>query len=176
MAKPATKESVLQVIDGFNFRLYPSEKYFKGWCEINGIKKKTTAHRYVWEKNFGEIPKGFHIHHKDEDKTNNSIENLALVDPKQHSKLHYNQERADKLRRNLEQNARPKAVEWHKSKEGHEWHKQHSRRTFFGDVRKLVCPNCENDFETDFKAKKYCSTKCKVEFNNRKKKTLRTSF
>ena len=47
-------------------------------------------HHYVWCINMGitEIPKGYVIHHIDLDKTNNDIENLALMTVSAHSKLH----------------------------------------------------------------------------------------
>ena len=35
-----------------------------------------------------EIPRGWHIHHIDENKTNNSLENLALLTVKAHNRIH----------------------------------------------------------------------------------------
>ena len=43
---------------------------------MNGHKLE---HRYVWEKHNGKIPKGMQIHHINNIKTDNRIENLALV-------------------------------------------------------------------------------------------------
>ena len=53
-------------------------------------------HHYVWCINMGitEIPKGYVVHHIDLDKTNNDINNLALMTNSAHSKLH---RRLDKL-------------------------------------------------------------------------------
>ena len=169
MSKPSTKENILQVIDGFNFRLYPTEKYFKGWCVIDGKKTKTTAHRYVWQKHNGKIEKGIQIHHKDEDKSNNSIENLEMLSAKEHSKKHFTDERKEKSRKILIEKAIPKSKEWHTSDEGRKWHSEHAKNSLFGEIRNLICPNCEKNFETKFKIKKYCSYQCKVEFNNRRK-------
>ena len=45
-------------------------------------------HRLIFEKEYGEIPKGFVIHHKDGNKLNNCIGNLELMTHKSHSKLH----------------------------------------------------------------------------------------
>lgn len=50
--------------------------------------KKIYLHRYIWEKHNGEIPKGFIIHHKDNDRTNNNIENLECISRSDHSKGH----------------------------------------------------------------------------------------
>ena len=46
-------------------------------------------YRRVWEKlNGKEIPLGFHIHHLDNDKTNNAIDNLICISPKEHFDIH----------------------------------------------------------------------------------------
>ena len=49
--------------------------------------KQTLVHRLVYMAHVGPIPKGMQINHKDEDKTNNCIENLEVVTPKQN--IHY---------------------------------------------------------------------------------------
>lgn len=46
-----------------------------------------TEHILVWEKQNGEIPKGFHIHHKNGNKQDNRIENLECMDGKDHLRL-----------------------------------------------------------------------------------------
>lgn len=45
-------------------------------------------HRDVWEATHGPIPDGFDVHHKDEDKTNNSILNLEIHTKSQHGLRH----------------------------------------------------------------------------------------
>ena len=45
-------------------------------------------HRAVWFCQFGEIAEGFDVHHKDENKSNNNIENLVLVEHGKHSVTH----------------------------------------------------------------------------------------
>lgn len=42
-----------------------------------------TVHRLVWEAFHGKIPEGMQVNHIDEDKTNNSLDNLNLMTPKQ---------------------------------------------------------------------------------------------
>lgn len=45
-------------------------------------------HRLIWEKNYGEIPKGMHIHHIDGNPQNNCILNLQLMTKGEHHTLH----------------------------------------------------------------------------------------
>lgn len=48
--------------------------------------KRTLMHRYVWEKINGEIPKGWDIHHIDNDKSNNDISNLECLPKAEHTR------------------------------------------------------------------------------------------
>lgn len=50
--------------------------------------KRTLMHRYVWEHFNGQIPEGYDIHHKDEDKTNNDISNLECLPKSEHTRLY----------------------------------------------------------------------------------------
>ncbi len=43
---------------------------------------------YIWIKNFGDIPKGFFVHHKDENTLNDEPENLQLVTRAEHINIH----------------------------------------------------------------------------------------
>ena len=45
-------------------------------------------HVLVWEKAHGPIPPGYQVHHKDENKLNNDLDNLELLDPLTHKRLH----------------------------------------------------------------------------------------
>lgn len=53
---------------------------------INGKSKK--CHVLAWESVNGPKPKGFDIHHKDEDKSNFDLENLELLTHSDHRKVH----------------------------------------------------------------------------------------
>ena len=58
-----------------------------GYLQVNLCKDgKPTAvkvHRLVWEGFNGKIPEGMQVNHIDEDKTNNSLDNINLMTPKQ---------------------------------------------------------------------------------------------
>lgn len=49
---------------------------------------KVYLHRYIYEKENGKIPKGFIIHHIDEDRQNNNIDNLECITRKRHNIIH----------------------------------------------------------------------------------------
>jgi hypothetical protein len=78
-----TKPLPFIVYDNIKFTISKSTGYYRSTTDR---KKQVVLHRYVWEKNFGEIPKGYDIHHIDWDKTNNKIENLELICHKEHSR------------------------------------------------------------------------------------------
>ena len=53
---------------------------------VNGQNRY--EHRLVWERHFGPIPEGMVLHHKDENRLNNDISNLELIDHRTHRRLH----------------------------------------------------------------------------------------
>lgn len=58
---------------------------------VKYIKRKRYAildHVYVWESVYGKKPTGCHIHHINENKTDNRIENLQLLSTSEHIRLH----------------------------------------------------------------------------------------
>ena len=45
-------------------------------------------HRLIYEEHYGEIPKNHFVHHKNENKLDNRIENLELISHAEHTRLH----------------------------------------------------------------------------------------
>ena len=72
--------------DGYIWRGYPNSKrrsdrvYYKKTFK----KQPKYLHRYIWEKYNGEIPKNCHIHHKNENYNDNTIETLVCLTVKEH--------------------------------------------------------------------------------------------
>lgn len=136
-----------------------------GYYLNSTIRKR--LHRYVWEYHYGEIPKGYHIHHKDHDKSNNDISNLECISPSNHATHHGNDRSLnhyEEMVKNLSENARPKASEWHRSEEGREWHSAHAKEVYENRIKmSFKCEQCGDEFES-FKTKsnRFCSNKCKA--------------
>lgn len=137
--------------------------------EDTGYYLNSTMHKrlhvYVYEFYNGEVPDGCEIHHRDLDRANNSIDNLECLTMEAHKKLHaelLTDAQRERRRNNLEVNARPKAVEWHKSKDGREWHRLHAQHCQEALHRKFPkkCLWCGGDFVGETKAK-FCSNQCK---------------
>ena len=123
-------------------------------------------HRYIWEQVNGSIPKGYDIHHIDHNKDNNDISNLELMPSIRHKQVHgleLTEEQRQFYRDNLNNNARPKAIEWHKTKEASKWHKEQYKVSL--GARKptiMVCEYCNKEYETlSNGANRFCSNKCK---------------
>jgi hypothetical protein len=70
------------IVDNLKFTINKN-----GYYECT-TKDRLMLHNYNWEKINGKIPKGYEIHHIDLNKLNNNIENLKLVTPSEHTKIH----------------------------------------------------------------------------------------
>ena len=60
----------------------------RAWVKIAEPSVWILRSQFVWISKNGPIPKGMVIHHKDEDKTNDAIENLMMVSKSQHLAMH----------------------------------------------------------------------------------------
>lgn len=142
---------------------------------ISTTYPKIRAHTWVWEHESGmKVPKGFHVHHKDGNKSNNSYENLVLVTPKQHAKEHWTKDRSERSRQHCNK-IREKTKDWHASDQGKEWHRKHAKEFNFGNWEPLEynCQFCGKNFKSKLRTKekaKFCSNNCKS--SNRRKLRL----
>jgi hypothetical protein len=118
--------------DGLWFARTGKNQYY--WHK-RANKTTVSLHRYVWEQHFGPIPDGFVVHHIDHDPANNTVENLELLDNREHARRHLI-ERIETGALDLEaalEKAREAAKVWHRSPEGREWHRQHTYRSLHKD-------------------------------------------
>jgi len=68
-----------------DFSVWSSDNYYP-MIYVNG--KSIYAHVFVWEREHGDKPTGYKIHHKDLDKRNYDLSNLELVTKANHQRIH----------------------------------------------------------------------------------------
>jgi predicted nucleic acid-binding Zn ribbon protein len=149
--------------------------YFRSTAKIyNG--KRIELHRYVWIINYGEIPKGYVVHHIDNDKRNNDISNLALMSFSEHSKYHSKkriEENPESVMENFSKRLTPEAIAkknaWLQSEEGKASIRkmiERSRELGINEKTEIViCQYCEKEFKTTkcrISSAKFCSQKCSI--------------
>lgn len=123
-------------------------------------------HRYVWEHEAGPIPPGFHVHHIDRDKTNNSIDNLCLMNETAHKRIHamIEPDEATKEKRMAAiAKARDAASKWHQSEEGRAWHSKQAEE-MYRNMKPVpfTCLYCGKQFEAlPVGVHVYCSNACR---------------
>lgn len=138
--------------------------YYQSTTNIDG--KRRWLHQYTWSFEYGKQKKGWHVHHKDENKDNNDISNLEHISASEHSLHHgeFTEERKEAARINLAENARPKAAEWHRSEEGRRWHSEQAKKNKNWEKKyKKECKYCKKEFEGHIN-RKYCSRKCEWKY------------
>lgn len=124
-------------------------------------------HRYVWLFYNGEIPKGYHIHHIDGDKSNNNIKNLQMIEGKKHIQSHskrWHEEHETETRISMEE-MQDKAKEWHKSNLGLKWHKENYENNVkpkLNPTRIRKCDYCGTEYVSRTIHGRFCSGKCKT--------------
>lgn len=153
----------LAYCDGYKFRKDKKSGY---WL-CSTLHKR--LHRYIYEKYNGKIPEGMQVHHIDHNKDNNEISNLMLLTRKEHDRIHFEEmteEEKERRRKNLKENAMPKAKEWHKSEEGRKWHLEHYEKVKDKLYKKynFTCSVCGKQFESTQIRSKFCSNVCKSRY------------
>lgn len=144
------------VYDGLRFCRDEKTGYY-----LNSTIRKR-LHRYVWEKEVGQIPKGFHVHHINGNKADNRIENLSIMTAKGHERLHSQEQARREIHRKTIEKARPYAIAWHKSEAGREWHSKHAQGQKPPRTNK-PCEVCGKMF-MGTKLQKFCSNACKAKY------------
>jgi hypothetical protein len=157
------------VFNGIKFRRYPDARgasarnYFTPGKrdKQNGVDM---LHREIWKFYKGPIPEGHHIHHQDENTSNNTIENFECLPPEEHHERHPHKTWRHKglLRAHL-RNIQGAATDWHKTPDGKRWHSEHRKRLWEerNPHQTITCQQC-GEIKTirGLQPTKYCSGKC----------------
>lgn len=126
------------VFNGIAYHRYPESKTFTNRAYYTGsIGGKTVRlHQTIYENQFGAVPKGFHVHHKDGNTLNNSINNLVLASVHDHHS-HHTLNNSDNLYKG-------KRKFWDNQK-----------------YREVECPECGKKYNTrSTRDVKFCSSNC----------------
>lgn len=148
---------------GERFRIQTTGRYYQSGRKGS---PERLLHRRIWIDNFGAIPEGFVVHHKDGDWTNNRIENLELVDRSSHATQHMRERMSDPEYRSVAYqalaSARIAASAWHGSPDGIAWHSEHGKRTWEGrEPSRVACSVCGKEYDTFFPTRsRFCSKAC----------------
>lgn len=152
---------------------FNGESYY--FCGNYFQRKGRRLHREVWKHHNGEIPKGYHVHHIDGDRTNNQIENLKLMLAKDHMSKHNNTPERKEFSRKAIENARTYASKWHGSSEGIDYHSKLGKENW--KKRKMntyVCTECGKTFQTKHvygeDQNRFCHQNCRARYGHRKRK------
>ncbi len=137
-----------------------------------GKPSRIYLHVVVWESKVGPTLDG-HVHHKDEKPSNNTIDNLELLTPKEHARVHLTDRRRSAMSANMVMTAMPAARAWHASPIGREWHRSHAIDSYAKrEFRTLECVECGVEFQTkDARATtRFCHPNCKAKAGRRRRR------
>lgn len=157
--------------NGIKFRRYPEAA---SWADRSYYRPHAghiragmgALHREIWKSVHGEIPDGYHVHHKDGDPLNNDIENLECIPASKHLREHDDSTKSESYlaqRRKFLEKAQPLSVEWHGTEEGRRWHSENAKRMWeTWELSVNVCEFCGKEYETPFPERsKYCTPNCR---------------
>ena len=175
-SRPHNPKSDYIIYDNIYFYKEKEHGYYLGNVIIPGRKRRypMRLHVYIWQKYNGPVPKGYHVHHKDENKENNDISNLELLKAYTHLSLHASEkDRVDFSKENMNKVVRPAAIAWHKSEAAKEMHKKHyeqdTKAIWMKPVVK-ICEICGKEYTTNAakaNVSRFCSNNCKATFRRK---------
>lgn len=149
---------------------FNNESFYK--CGYYFQHKGKRLHRSVWEYHNGKITNGYHVHHKDENRSNNQIDNLRLIDGREHLSGHMSQPDRVAYSKESIKNAIVAASEWHHSAEGRKWHSKHAKEYWANaQYNTYTCDFCCADYKSKVvrhKGHHFCSSNCKASFRRRR--------
>ncbi len=149
--------------NGERFYLQSSKRYYQSGDKTQPIR---SLHRRIWTENFGSIPDGYEVHHKNNDWTDNSLSNLECLPSLVHQRNHMLERFQDDAYREANKLNLAKAQEaakaWHATEEGLAWHSQNGLEAWQKRMPvKASCSICGKEYETYFASRsRFCSRAC----------------
>jgi len=144
------------------------EYYWDGryYARHKGTHVPIRAHRELWMEAFGPIPDGYHIHHLDENRKNNALSNLLVVNASEHAKGHMQDDQRKKQARDNIQIAQEAAKIWHGSDKGKAWHRKHFDAVM-ENIGDKVCDECGVEYTPTNFRQRFCCKRCGNRFKMR---------
>ena len=135
---------------------------------ISTTSPRIRAHVWVWKYHHTSIPKGWHVHHKDGNKSNNCLSNLTILNVSDHVKHHMQDPIRKQKILDMANKYRYLTKQWHASEEGLAWHKAHGILCWIKkELITISCKECGKESETKVYHQEFCSNACKSK--NRRK-------
>lgn len=155
--RPIVISATIQEFDGV--RYYLCGRYFQ--------RKGVRLHIRVWEHHNGPVPEGHHIHHADDDRSNNDPGNLECLTIPEHLGGRHGEESGRRGRGSIKK-ANVAAAAWHGSPKGKQWHSEHFEQHIKPTMDKrvpAVCRECGGKYLVSaarIAQGKFCSGACKA--------------
>lgn len=158
-----------QIFNGKLYQVYESDPRYFCECSKGG---RNRLHVVVWTHYHGKPPKKHHVHHKDENKHNNNIDNLELKKASNHISDHMRKwvnEDPGHFQA-LARSGQDAAAKWSKTPEGQSFRKSHADKVLskYHEINmslvKKNCVQCGSEYEVIKlleKNGKFCSNACK---------------
>lgn len=157
-----TDDYKIAYYNGERFTRDDNTGYYLSSRRVPEMGRRVRLHKYVWFMERGEIPKECQIHHIDENKTHNDIDNLECLTRHDHLSYH-SSHRPKEMMKKFHAAGIEAAKDWHKSPEGRAWHKEHYKQ-FEGRLhmeRSFVCAYCGKEFKNTTAHSRFCCNNCK---------------
>lgn len=147
-----------QIDEKEQYYIHKYQAYTRGYnCSLGGEGNLGLHHTEETKKLIGEKSK------------NRSSESNRKIGEKLKGRKYEGEELKRRIQ-NLKENASPKAVAWHKSEEGLQWHKKQGEYLKGKNFKKLIkhiCLECGKEFETYSNRSKYCCGACEQRYRRK---------
>jgi 5-methylcytosine-specific restriction endonuclease McrA len=159
----------IAVYNGYKFTRDDKTSYYLSTCKIEG--RRMRLHVYVFQNERGmKVPQGWQVHHIDEDKSHNDINNLICIPEHNHQSYHSKRKYEENPEAVISvlRSGSEKAKEWHRSQAGREWHKKHyeKMKDNLYEMHHFKCLVCGKEFQSTNVKSKFCCNAHKTKYRS----------